>query len=106
MHKEKPFLTEFELVKWTGMDLETGEKDPDKAFKASVSWAKKFAKEQGWISKKLHGEAGSAPAENVEEKIQEVRDLIAKYDSDCVYNMDETGLFFKCLLNRSPGVLS
>ena len=36
----------------------------------------------------------------VEPKIEKIRKKIAEYDEDNVYNMDETGLFFKCLPNR------
>ena len=37
----------------------------------------------------------------VEPKIEKIRKKIAEYDEDNVYNMDETGLFSKCLPDRS-----
>jgi len=67
------------------------------AFKACESWAEKFARDSGWHSQALHGEAGEVDTEGLEPKIQKIRDLIAEYDPDNVYNMDETGLFFKVL---------
>lgn len=71
------------------------------AFKASESWAGKFARDSGWRSQALHGEAGEVNIEGLEPEIQKLRDLIAEYDLDNVFNMDETGLFFKLLPNRS-----
>ena len=70
-------------------------------FKGSQSWASKFARASGWKSKALHGEAGSVDVDAVEPKIEKIRQEIKKYDIDNVYNMDETGLWFKTLPNRS-----
>lgn len=87
-HKESSFLTQNEVDALT-------------VFKASESWASKFARKSGWRSIALHGEAGSVDIEAVQPQISELRELINKYDLDHVYNMDETGLFYKVLPNRS-----
>ena len=71
------------------------------AFKASESWAGRFARDSGWRSQALHGEAEEVDIEGLEPEIQKLRDLIVEYDLDNVYNMDETGLFFKLMPNRS-----
>ncbi len=71
------------------------------AFKASASWAGKFARDSGWRSQALHGEAGEVNIEGLEPEIQKLRDLIAEYYLDNVFNMDKTGLFFKLLPNHS-----
>ena len=71
------------------------------SFKASESWASKFAIASGWRSKALHGEAGAVDIAAVESEIQKIRELIKEYGEEYVYNMDETGLFFKLLPNRS-----
>eukprot|EP00984_Skeletonema_dohrnii_P031549 scaffold24154_cov78-Skeletonema_dohrnii-CCMP3373.AAC.1 len=87
-HKESPFLTDHEVK---GMN----------DCKFSDNWGMKVARMNGWKSRALHGEAGSVDVEACTPKIEEICTLIAEYDLDHVYNMDETGLFFKCLPNRS-----
>ena len=69
--------------------------------KPSESWAGKFARDSGWRSQALHGEAEEVDTEGLEPEIQKLHDIIAEYDLDNVYNIDETGLFFKLLPNRS-----
>jgi len=69
--------------------------------KFSRSWSNKIAQQNGWRSKRLHGEAGSVDVDKAAPQIEEICTLITEYDIDHVYNMDETGLFFKCLPNRS-----
>ena len=88
IHKENPFLSDHEVQ---GM----------KKCNFSEAWARKIARTNGWNSKALHGEAGSVDVETAMPKIREIRKLITEYELDNVYNMDETGLFFKCLPNRS-----
>ena len=70
-------------------------------FKASGSWAGKFARSQGWKSRAFHGEAGGVDVDDVEPEIAILREKIKEYDPDLVYNMDETGLFFKVVPSRS-----
>jgi len=64
-------------------------------------WAGKVARQAGWRSKALHGEAGSVQADLVADDIAKLKVEINKYDVENVYNMDETGLFYKLLPNRS-----
>ncbi len=87
-HQESSFLTDHEVMKM-------------KECQFSQSWGIKLAQKNGWRSKKLHGEAGSVDVEKATPEIDKICTLIAEYDLDHVYNMDETGLFFKCLPNRS-----
>ena len=60
-----------------------------------------MARQAGWRSKALHGEAGSVQADLVADDIAKLKVEINKYDVENVYNMDETGLFYKLLPNRS-----
>lgn len=87
-HAASPFLTDVEVEALT-------------KFQASIQWAGKVARQAGWRSKALHGEAGSVEVELVADEISKLRDEIKKYNLNNVYNMDETGLFFKLLPNRS-----
>jgi len=76
-------------------------------FKASESWATQLARDRGWKSKALHGEAGCVDHEAAAPQIQRIQSIIhgnahgREYRLENVYNMDETGLLFKCLPNRS-----
>ena len=87
-HNKKPFLTESEVTAMT-------------SFQDSDSWAGKVARESGWRSKALHGEAGGVDVAAVEPQMAAIRAKIKQFDPNYVYNMDETGLFFKLLPNRS-----
>ena len=87
-HKNSPCLSDYEVDEMT-------------IFKASESWEGKFARSQRWKSRALHGEAGGIDVDDVEPDIAIIREKIKKYDPNNVYNMDETGLFFKVLPNRS-----
>ena len=87
-HNKKPFLTESEVTAMT-------------SFQDSDSWAGKVARESGWRSKALHGEAGGVDVAEVEPQMAAIRAKIKQFDPNYVYNMDETGLFFKVLPNLS-----
>ena len=87
-HDQSPFLTPEEV-------------DSITRFTASESWARKFAGENGWKSKVLHGTAGSVDIDAIDDDIAILRRKIAQYQPKDVYNMDETGLYFKCLPSRS-----
>jgi hypothetical protein len=71
-----------------------------KAFTASTSWASLKAIALGFKSVALHGEAGDVDLEAIAAEINELREKIRSFHPDNVYNMDETGLMFKCLPNR------
>ena len=87
-HEQCPFLKDTEMKEM-------------KRFAASQSWSSKMALQNGWRSKVLHGEAGGVDKDAIAGEISDLRKLVAEYDPENVYNMDETGLFFKCLPNRS-----
>ena len=70
-------------------------------FIACKSWARKTAQRFGWRSIALHDEGGSVDVEAADPGVHRIALIITEYEADNVYNMDETGLFFKCLPNRS-----
>ena len=53
-------------------------------FKASESWAGKFARSQGWKSRAFHGEAGGVDVDDFEPEIAILRENIKKYDPNNV----------------------
>ncbi len=49
----------------------------------------------------LHGQGASATVESAAEDMAKLRDRLREFDVDCIYNVDETGLFYKLLPKRS-----
>jgi hypothetical protein len=49
----------------------------------------------------LHGEAASVDHVNIAKNIADLQTIIASYDPEIVHNMDETGLNYRLLPNRS-----
>ena len=73
-------------------------------FQASDGW---FWRWRWWFnisnSIRLHGEAGDVDLNEAENKIDELRnEIVTKgYKAENVFNMDETGLFYKAIPNRT-----
>ena len=49
----------------------------------------------------LHGQGDSAPAEQIVSEMRSIREALSEYDAGLIYNVDETGLFYKALPRRS-----
>ena len=81
--------------------LTTEEFSALKEFTASRSWASKKALEHGLKSIVLHGEAADVDVETIADEMNKLRQKMRTYHPDNIYNMDETGLMYKCLPNRS-----
>lgn len=56
-----------------------------------------FTKPHGHRYVALWGEVGRNSAQSAAGDISELRKKLADYDNDCIFNMDETSLFFKLL---------
>ena len=72
-----------------------------KSFTASTGWAQNFVRRHALRSIALHGAGGSVNASEVASAIANLRAQLREYDTDCIYNVDETGLFFKLLPRRT-----
>lgn len=70
-------------------------------FSTSEAWVKKFISRRNLKSLTLHGQAGSVNDEAIADGLERVRSVCAEYDPECIYNVDETGLFFKVLPKRT-----
>jgi len=71
----------------------------DSNFKASWQWLSRFRTRQGLQKMLLHGE-GIEVDKNYPKllsALEELYSIIAQYDPENIYNMDETGLFFRLL---------
>lgn len=75
--------------------------EKSKDFKASDGWFDGFKKRYKLRSCKLSGESASSEVNKYRQELQMIKDEIGKFDPDDVYNMDETGLFYKMLPDRT-----
>lgn len=68
-------------------------------FKASDGWLRRFRDRNGIGSLNLYGEGGEVDRNHPDMllKLSQLEQLIDQYDEDNVYNMDETGLFFRLI---------
>jgi hypothetical protein len=75
----------------------------DSDFKASWQWLSCFRTRQGLQKMLLHGEGAEVDKNDPEllSALEELYSIIAQYNPENVYNMDEIGLFFR-LLPRYP----
>lgn len=71
-------------------------------FNASAGWLEKFKARHNIVFRTLHGEAKDVPQEICEQWINDtLPKLLQGYNEDDVFNIDEMGLFFKCLPNKT-----
>lgn len=73
-------------------------------FKASDGWLARWRWRYGvGKSVHLHGEAGDVDLEAAEKEMQALRDKLVEggYAADHIFNMDETGLFYRAMPRRS-----
>ena len=73
---------------------------PETDFKASWQWLSRFRVRRGLQKILLHGEGGEVNKSDLglQAALDDLYAIIAQYDPENIYNMDETGLFF--CLNR------
>jgi len=71
----------------------------DSDFKASWQWLSRFRTRQGLQKMLIHGEGAEVDKNDPEllSALEELYSIIVQYDPENVYNMDETGLFFRLL---------
>ena len=70
-------------------------------FKASNGYLRGFYDRYNIQCKSLHGEAGSVDSSTVIEWFTKVNNIIKVYENKDVYNLDETGLFYKAERGKS-----
>uniref|UniRef100_A0A8C4S6C2 HTH psq-type domain-containing protein n=1 Tax=Erpetoichthys calabaricus TaxID=27687 RepID=A0A8C4S6C2_ERPCA len=70
-------------------------------FKASNGWLDKFKKIHGIVFNRLCGESAQVSEEDCSHWIQKLPEIVQDYSPDDVFNADETGLFFKCIPDKT-----
>ncbi len=73
----------------------------DKAPEFSNGWLESFQKRYGLKAHVLHGESGSADTAAIETSMPRIRGRLSKYSLKDIYNMDETGLFYRMAPDRT-----
>ena len=69
--------------------------------KWSQGWIEGFKDRNGIRKRKQYGEAASVNTEGAEDRMIELWEIVAPYPPKDVYNMDETGLFWKATLDTT-----
>lgn len=77
------------------------EQNPQTKFIASNGWLDKFLKRNDIVFRAICGEGSSVNEEVVESWTAELPTILANYKPEEIYNIDETGLFFKQLPRKS-----
>lgn len=72
-----------------------------KNFAASEGWLTNFKKRNGVVFKKVCGESGSVDDAVCLDWHDKLKTLIENYHARDIFNTDETGLFFKCLPDKT-----
>lgn len=75
--------------------------DAMKNFTASNGWIEGFRKRYSIRSFKVSGESGSVNLADVDECRNLVKNRLATYELENIYNCDETALFWKCIPDRT-----
>lgn len=73
-------------------------------FKASNGWLNCFRKRHNINFASVCGESGSVCQETVNDWKDRLPDILRGYDPKDVFNMDETGLFFKALPDKTLSI--
>ena len=66
-------------------------------FQFSNGWLTKFMRRYGFKSRRIHGESGEVEvnADNIQDKFNAVKAKISEFPPERIYNIDETGFFYK-----------
>lgn len=73
----------------------------EEKFKGSNGWVDNFKKRHNLKQYNMHGEAASAPLQDLEAMREDIRQTLKDYDPKDVFNCDETGLFWKMRPSRT-----
>jgi Tc5 transposase DNA-binding domain/Fission yeast centromere protein N-terminal domain len=89
------------IVKEKGHQFAQALAIPDESITFSNGWTTKFKQRNGLKKIIMHGEAASAPLENLPEERRKLQELLSNYNPEDIYNADETGLFYRLLPNQT-----
>jgi len=70
-------------------------------FRASRGYVRGFLSRNELASMRLHGQAGAVDTIAIERDLEKFQEELAAFKDDDNFNMDETGLFYRCLPSKS-----
>lgn len=70
-------------------------------FRASNGWLQNFKKRNEVVFRKICGESGSVNEQVCDDWKDKLVELTTGYDPEDIFNADETGLFYKCLPDKT-----
>lgn len=70
-------------------------------FTASNGWLFKFQRRHQIRCINLHGTSSEVTVETVDTWVQHVKELCKEYERHNIFNLDETGLLYRCMPNKS-----
>ena len=73
----------------------------EEKFKGSDGWIDNFKKRHNLRQYNIHGEAASAPLQDLDTMRENLRETLKEYDPENIFNCDETGLFWKMKPSRT-----
>ena len=73
----------------------------EEKFKGSSGWIDNFKKRHNIKQYTMHGEAASAPIQDLSSMRENLRQTLRDYDPKDIFNCDETGLFWKMKPSRT-----
>ncbi|KAH1228178.1 CENP-B 2 [Glycine max] len=73
----------------------------DSDFNFSIGWLGKFKHRHGIKSFRRFGESGSVDVQDMEKKLVSIREKIDQFPMKDIFNMDETGLFYRLQADHS-----
>lgn len=73
-------------------------------FRASHGWLYRFQERYNVVRKALHEQEASEKREAIAWKMQNIDDVMLRYEPSDVYSAEETGLFFSMLPKRVPAL--
>ncbi|KAG8474104.1 hypothetical protein CXB51_034161 [Gossypium anomalum] len=75
--------------------------DANSKFNFSIGWLEQFKARHGIKSYRRFGESGSVFMKNIEDALPQIRAKLENFDWKDIYNVDETGLFYRLQANYS-----
>ena len=92
------FYSNGPLLKEEAMEIKNQLQNSDlDGFVASDGWLEKWKATYAIKEKRIVGEGGDVPEETVSSWIERLQELTEGYSSENIWNMDESGCFFKAL---------
>ena len=70
-------------------------------FKASNGWLHRFKSRHNITQGAISGESGDVSADTVKEFQEKLPDLVRGYKASDIFNMDESGLFYRALPKKT-----